>query len=189
MRAAKQATGGEPAWQRVGETELHLATGSYYVTSAEVVGKTTFAIEGNVSIFVDGSLASVGSAQWKLAPGASLDLFVSGNVLSVGDLSAGDEAAPGSFRLYVGGDNTTTVSAVGSTAFFGSVYAPRATISYVGDARIVGSIFARNIEGVGSLTIEYGDPLTTPQSCAQPPGEAQPDDPTAPCDTDAELSL
>lgn len=171
VAAARQATGGEPSWDHVGDTVLHLASGSYYVTAAEVVGNTQFIIDGNVSIFVDGSLISVGSAQWTLSPGASLDLFVSGNVESVGSLISGDETNPGAFRLYVGGDETTSVANVGDTAFFGSLYAPRAAVSYVGDARIVGSIFARTIEGVGSLTVEYGEPVTTPQSCEQPPGE------------------
>jgi hypothetical protein len=131
-------------------------------------------------VFVDGDLTSVGSAQWRIAPGATLDLFVSGNVESVGDFSAGDEAANGAFRLYVGG---TEATAVGTTGFFGSLYAPNATVSYVGDARIVGALFAKNLEGTGSLTIEYGSPVTTPQSCMQPPAPpADPADPAETCD-------
>jgi hypothetical protein len=173
VAAARQATNGEPSWDYLGDTELHLATGSYYVTSAAVVGDTRFIIDGNVSVFVDGSLASVGSAQWSLSPGASLDLFVSGDVASVGSLSAGDETDPAAFRLYVGGDDTTSVANVGDLSFFGSLYAPRATVAYVGDARIVGSIFAKTIVGAGSLTVEYGEPVSTPQSCQQPPGSGE----------------
>jgi hypothetical protein len=166
VRAAKQATNGEPAWHHVGQTELRLPTGSYYVTAAEVVGDTRFIIEGNVSLFVDGSLTAVGDTQWQIAAGGSLDLFVAGNVDHVGSLAGGDAAKPGAFRLYVGGDETATI---GEATFAGSLYAPRATVTYVGDARIVGSIFANKLEAVGSLTIEYGDPITTPQSCETPP--------------------
>jgi hypothetical protein len=170
--AAKQAVGGENSWDAVGASEVHLATGSYYVKSAQVVGEATFVIEGNVSVFIDGSLETVGSAQWQLAPGASLDLFVSGNVEHVGSLSAGDATNPGAFRLYLGGDQTATV---GEAAFFGSLYAPRAKVLYVGDARIVGSIFAKSLEAIGTLTVEYGDPLTPPQSCNEPPSPTSPE--------------
>lgn len=170
--AAKQAVGGETSWDSVGATEIHLATGSYYVTSAQVVGETRFVIEGNVSIFVDGSLAAVGDTQWQLASGASLDLFVSGNVDHVGSLAAGNAANPGAFRLYLGGSETATI---GEAAFFGSLYAPRADVAYVGDARIVGSIFAKSLQAVGTLTVEYGDPLTPPQSCNEPPSAGSPE--------------
>jgi hypothetical protein len=170
--AAKQANDGEPSWDFIGEHELKLTTGSYYVTSAQVVGDATFHIEGSVSIFVDGSLASVGSSQWQLAPGATLDLFVSGSVEHVGSLAAGDGASPGAFRLYVGGDDTATI---GEVAFFGSLSAPRARVLYVGDARVVGSIFAKSVESIGSLTVEYGTPLTPPQSCSEPPSPDSPE--------------
>src|SRR5688572_9787478 len=45
VAAARQATGGESAWQYVGQHEIRLSTGSYYVTSAELVGDTTIVIE------------------------------------------------------------------------------------------------------------------------------------------------
>lgn len=164
--AAKQATDGEPAWSHIGATEIRLATGSYYITSAELVGDSRIVIDGAVSLFVDGSIDAVGDTRWQLAPGATLDLFVAGDVAHVGSLAGGDAATPGAFRLYIGGTRTATI---GDVAFFGSLYAPRATVSYVGDARIVGSIFAKELEAVGSLTVEYGDPLTPPQSCDTPP--------------------
>jgi hypothetical protein len=171
--AAKQANDGTPSWDHVGEAELRLTTGSYYITSAQVVGSTRFIIDGNVSVFVDGDVTAVGSTQWQVGASSSLDLFVSGNVEHVGSLVAGDAATPGAFRLYVGGDDTTRVDTVGEVAFFGQLYAPRAAVSYVGDARIVGSIFARTIEAVGTFTIEYGEPISTPQSCEQPPSPDQ----------------
>jgi hypothetical protein len=166
VRAAKQATDGEPAWSHVGSTEIRLASGSYYITTAELVGDSRIVIDGAVSLFVDGSITAVGDTQWELAPGGTLDLFVSGDVEHVGSLVGGDAAKPGAFRLYVGGSHTATI---GDAVFYGSLYAPRATVSYVGDARIVGSIFAKQLEAVGNLTIEYGDPLTPPQSCDTPP--------------------
>jgi len=180
VEAARIATGG--AWSYVGDSEIHLATGSYYVTSAQLVGDTTIYVDGRVALFVDGSLEAVGSARWVIAHGAALDLFVSKDADFVGDLVAGAESDPEAFRLYVGGDAAT----VGTSTFYGSLYAPRANVSYVGDTTIVGSIFARNIDGVGTLTIDYGKPLTPPQSCEQPPGGGTPEMPDAGTDAGAD---
>ena len=139
------------------------------MTSADVVGLTAIYVDAPSSVFVDGSLRQVGAEQWKIAPGATLDLFVSGNVLSVGQLIAGSAGDPAAFRLYVGGSGETKVGAVGDTHFYGSIYAPQSTIAYVGNAQIVGSIFAKTIAGVGALTIEYGDSVAPPTSCDPPP--------------------
>jgi len=109
-----------------------------------------------VSIFVEGSLDAVGSTRWQVGSGGQLDLFVSGNVGFVGDVTTD------AFRLYVGGDAVTTV---GTAMFHGALYAPRADVAYVGDATVVGSVFAYTIQGVGALTIEYGAPLAPPSSC------------------------
>ena len=169
VAAAKQAANGQSNWTNVGQEQLHLSTGSYYVTAAATVGSTAIVIDGTVSVFVDGSLQQVGLEQWKISPGAQLDLFVSGNVQSVGALVAGDASQPDAFRVYVGGSNDTSIQAVGTSVFYGAIYAPQANIQYVGDAHVVGAIFAKSILGVGSLTIDYGDQSAPPASCTPPP--------------------
>jgi hypothetical protein len=173
VAAAKQITGGHTSWDHVGASEIRLAGGNYFVTSANVVGLTKIFVDGSASVYVEGSLASVGAAQWELAPGATLDLFVSGSVGSVGQLRIGNTADPTAFRLYIGGGDDVTVGAVGQTELAGSIYAPRATLAYVGDARITGSIFAKSIRGVGALDVVYGDSSTQPTSC-EPDGDGEP---------------
>lgn len=168
VAAAAQATAGQTSWDHVGKSEVRLTGGNYYVTSADVVGVTTIYVDAPSSVFVDGSLRQVGAEQWKIAPGARLDLFVSGDVLSVGQLIAGNPSDPAAFRLYVGGSGDTKIGAVGDTHFYGSVYAPRSAVAYVGNAEVVGSIFAKTIKGVGVLTVEYGDPIAPPTSCDPP---------------------
>lgn len=170
VAAAATATGGQSSWRALGDNEIHLAGGNYYVTAADVIGRTRIYVDGSASVFVDGSLRSVGATQWKIAAGATLDLFVSGDVASVGTLTAGNAADPTAFRLYVGGSGTVGVGAIGLSEFYGSLYAPRAAVSYIGDARVVGSIFAKTLLGVGRLTIEYGDGDQQPTTCDPDPG-------------------
>lgn len=154
----------------LGESEVQLATGSYYFEDAVTVGRTRFDITGPVSLFVDGALDAVGLESFHLEPGATLDLFVAGGVRTVGVLDAGDAADPGAFRLYLGGTDPVMLS-VGQQDFEGAIYAPQATLAYVGDTRVIGSLFARQLDGVGELTIGYGGPgEVDPPSCQPPPG-------------------
>jgi hypothetical protein len=170
VAAAKTATNAQSSWRNLGDTEIHLTGGNYYVTAADVVGRTQIFVDASASVFVDGSLRSVGATQWKITSGATLDLFVSGDVASVGLLKAGSEADPDAFHLYVGGAGNVGVASVGASEFYGSLYAPRAAVAYVGDAKVVGSIFARELLGVGHLTIEYGDGASQPTTCPPPDG-------------------
>ncbi|MEZ4364335.1 MAG: hypothetical protein R3B48_29440 [Kofleriaceae bacterium] len=173
VEAARISAGGETSEELIGEATVRLTTGAYYLKDPSSVGNAVHIIEGNVSLFVDGSLDSVGSAEWKIAPGGHLDLFVSGDVSHVGNLVAGSDADPDAFRLYVGGQSAA-IDAVGESAFFGSIYAPQAMISYVGDTRVVGSIYAKQLDGVGDLTVEYGRPVLAPSSCDAPPAPPAP---------------
>jgi hypothetical protein len=165
VAAAKAAAGGSSNFSNVGTQAIHLSSGNYYVTASDTVGTSAIVIDGIVSVFVDGSLAQVGAQGWLIAPGGQLDLFVSGNVGSVGSLVAGDPSAPSAFRLYIGGTQDTSLGTVGTSAFFGAIYAPESNIKYVGSTLVVGAIFAKTIEGVGTLTIEYGDQSQPPSSC------------------------
>lgn len=182
-----EAAGFEAALDSVGETDLRLESGSYYLADPSVVGETHLTISGQVSLFVNGSLSAVGEQDITLEDGASLDLFVSGSIATVGQVRFGSEADPSAFRLYVGGEDAMLVS-VGEQDFFASIYAPRAEVDYVGDTRIVGSVFAKSLTGVGNLEISYGSPIELePSSCEPPPpGNDEPVDEEEPAEENEE---
>src|SRR5690606_24764845 len=142
----------------VGVTELRLESGSYYFEDAATVGQTRFIIAGPVSLFIDGELDAVGAQSFELESGATLDLFVAGGIRTVGWLDAGSASDPEAFRLYLGGSDSVLLS-VGAQTFHGNIYAPEAVIAYVGDTTVVGSLFGRELDGVGRLEIAYGAPL------------------------------
>jgi hypothetical protein len=176
VTAAATSAGGLTSWQFVGHQEVHLETGSYYLKDVKTIGNSKIYIDGKVSLFVDGSLTSIGREKWVIAPGARLDLFVSGDVTGIGVLIAGSKAAPEDFQLYVGG-REASLEAIGASAFYGSIYAPQATLKYIGATRIVGSVFAKQLSGIGKLTIEYGRAVTPPTACDQPPAPPSDSDP------------
>lgn len=160
----------------VGVNDLRLETGSYYFEDAQTVGITTFTITGEVALFVDGAIDTVGVQTFAFEPGATLDLFVAGGVRTVGWLEAGGASDPAALRIYVGGEDSVVLS-VGTQTFHGNIYAPEAHIAYVGDTTVVGSLFARQLDGVGLLEIGYGAPADlAPPSCEDPDGGGGGDD-------------
>jgi hypothetical protein len=157
----------------LGDSELILGSGSYYVTDLDSVGSMRIVADGTVAIYVDGDLRSVGAERFELTPGSTLDLYVAGAVATVGNVAFGAEADPGAFRLYVGGDDAAHL-AVGAQRFFGAIYAPEAALAYVGDTEITGAVFARDLDGVGAIKIGYAAPSAG--ECEEPPGDGDDDD-------------
>lgn len=151
------AIGLDEAVRSIGVADIRLPTGTYYLEDATVIGLARFVIEGDVSLHVDGDVDAIGASAFALEDGATLDLFVSGSVRTVGLLATGDAIDPSAFRLYVGGGGDLLVG-VGLQRYHGNIYAPEARIGWVGATRVVGSLFARSLVGVGLLEIRYGAP-------------------------------
>lgn len=155
----------------VGPRTIHLPTGRYYLESAVLAGVTRLVIEGEVALYVDGTIDFAGVENFDLEEGAKLDLYVSGSLTTVGSLDAGDADRADDLRIFVGGPDAVHIGA-GLNTYYGSIYAPRAEIIYAGVTRIVGSIFARRFTDVGNLRIEYVVPgdFGDPDCPGLPPG-------------------
>jgi hypothetical protein len=163
-----QAAGLPTNLASVGVSDVRLEAGSYYFEDAETVGVTRFTVAGPVALYVDGAIDAVGVESFAIEPGGSLDLFVAGGIRTVGWLDAGGASDPEAFRLYLGGADAVLLS-VGQQLFRGSIYAPEAVVAYVGDTTVIGSLFAREVDGVGRLEIGYGAaPDLDPPSCDDP---------------------
>jgi hypothetical protein len=170
----------------VGSSELFLPSGRYYVKNLASVGSLRIVVEGEVQLYVDGDLETVGSGNLSIGRGGSLDLFVAGTVETVGSLDAGDADRPSAFRLYVGGA-AARISITGSASFNGLLYAPTAIVELTGGTDIHGAILAGSLIKTGSLRVEgervtsYGErceappaSVTTPPSSAPAPIPATP---------------
>jgi hypothetical protein len=156
----------------VGETEITLPSGRYYLAGLESVGARRVVVTGAVQLYIDGDLSHVGDDRFTLAPGATLDLFVAGALESVGSIELGDPDRPEAFRLYVGGEGRIAIT--GSARFAGLVYAPNADLEMAGDAVVEGGLFARNVSYAGTLTIRYAPVTTQGDACEEPSVPAPP---------------
>jgi hypothetical protein len=169
----------------VGDVALELDTGRYFFRDVTTIGRSRLTIAGAVSIFLDGDLLAIGDDHIEILDGASLDLYVSGSVGTVGHVRFGNEADPSAFRLYVGGTKPMEL-AVGLTSISGTIYAPEAYVGWVGDTHVDGAVFARELDGVGRLDVSY----TRPTAVDVPPGECpEPVEPAEPNDDPAEEPL
>ena len=150
---------------RVGETELALPAGRYYVAGLTSVGVRHLKIDGAVQLYVDGDLEHVGDDVFELAPGATLDLFVAGNVRTVGSVRLGDASRPEAFRLYVGGAGRIEIT--GTAELAGLVYAPTADVDMAGTAVIEGGLTAHSISYAGDLTVRYSPVTAQGEKCEE----------------------
>jgi hypothetical protein len=148
----------------LGSGSLTLVTGSYYFKNAERVGASTIVIDGAVTLYLDGSTVSVGEHQIQLTAGSSLDLYVSGQLVTAGTIALGDPSHPQNFRLFVGGAGSMLVTA-GAQSFAGLVYAPQADIAFAGGTVVEGAVFARSLTWAGALDVTYASGGTPSTAC------------------------
>ncbi len=113
----------ETSIESVGAADLRLPSGRYYLDSWDAVGSINIVAEGNVALFVGGSIQNVGAGQLSV-DGGTMDLYVAGSMLTVGSIDMGG-ADPSAFRLFIGGEELVNV---GEQMFTGHIYAPHAVI-------------------------------------------------------------
>ncbi len=154
----------------IGAATLKLQSGRYFFDNVAQIGLQKLQVEGAVSIYIEGSLEGIGADIFQLAPGATLDLYVSKTIRTVGYVNLGDKTDPGALRIYLGGDDAVSLS-IGAQIFHGTLYAPRAKIIYIGYTIIEGGLFAKELVGVGDLEIRAARPKP-PTGCTPSAGSS-----------------
>jgi len=149
--------------------EITLPCGRYALSGIGGLGAITVSVPGRTALFVDGDVNALGVFDVTLGPAGELDLFIRGNLLSIGLGSYGDPAHPARTRIYVGGSGDVTL--VGAAGFVGNVYAPHARITAAGATTVYGSLFGREIDMPGYLDVHYDRAiLDVDRDCPPPPG-------------------
>ncbi len=146
---------------QIGGTELRLKNGKYYFRNISSIGKLGISVEGTVALYLDGQVNSIGMKTIRVQPGATLDLYISGSLNSIGHMVLGSTDSPGNFRLYIGGDKPLSLN-IGNQVYNGVIYAPRATVKYVGRTLVRGGVLAKTLKSTGLLEVLYTKPGETP---------------------------
>ena len=157
---AALAAGFDPAGLEdvTSDETLVLSCGHYRV--ARIAGPADLRIRalGRVALFVEGDLALDGGMEVVVEEGASLDLFVAGNVRVGAAWLLGGREQAGRVRVYVGGSGTIDLAAEASIG--GPLYAPRAELVTRGDLTLYGPLFVRRAAPGGELAV-HAAPATT----------------------------
>ncbi|MBN1946852.1 MAG: hypothetical protein JW797_14355 [Bradymonadales bacterium] len=151
----------------IASSDLVLDAGVYYFSSSDdLVDARSITVRDRVEIYVDDDIETVGSLDIQIEHGAELELWVSGIIHTVGNLSfsSEDDRRPRAFKLYMGGEGSALVS-VGDAFFVGSIYAPEVDIQYVGSLEVHGALFANNLHGTGDLMVYYDTDIVAPDPC------------------------
>lgn len=149
--------------------DLTLPCGRFYVDSIGGLGSITLHVHGRTALYVGGDVNALGVLDVDLGTEGELDVFIAGNLLSIGQGSWGEQSRPAATRLYIGGSSTVTL--IGASGFVGNVYAPNATITAVGDTEVYGSLFGGNISMPGYLSIHYDRAILDVDRECPPPTE------------------
>jgi hypothetical protein len=155
---------------------LELPCGYYYLTAINGSSERVIGVHGRTAIFVGASINASAPITFTLTPGATLDVFVAGNLSTSDALHSGTPAYPSHSRFWVSGNVTT--SAVG--ILNGLFYSPTGTFTATGDLEMYGSIFTGSYDGQSSTHIHFDQaaaqsgqecPTNPPSSCGKSYGQ------------------
>lgn len=125
----------------------------------------TLRLDGATVIALSGDLSPAGNAAIQLAPGASLDLFVAGNVNLAGATAFGSVAAPARIRIYSAGSRVSLPTGGGVGA---NIYAPAAMVTPAASTALFGAVFGAQFGVAGSLSVHYDEDSASAATCPSP---------------------
>ncbi len=159
--------------------DLTLPCGRFYLNSIGGVGAIHLVVHGRTALFVGGDVNAIGAIDVDLGESGELDLFIKGNLVTIGATSFGDRNRPAASRIYVGGQGEVVL--VGAQEFVGNLYAPQSLIRAPGATSVRGSLFGRNIQMPGYLNVVYDrDIIHAGDSCDRPRPPPPPQNPSTP---------
>jgi hypothetical protein len=133
----------------------NVASGSYRMSS---FNGDPMIITGNATVWVNGDFSISGSSSIKIMPGASLTLYVSGNVDIGGNGVVNNPGLAANFSL-VGLTGCTSINYHGTPDFIGTINAPQADFTMKGTAVLYGAVISKSAHFNGSVALHYDDAL------------------------------
>jgi len=129
----------------------------YSYGKIQLSGSNTLTLGNGVYVF-DG-LKLAGNAKLVLAPGASAEVYVSGNNNGGLDLAGNGVMNHGgiakNLTFYIGPNLTNEISVTGNGNAYYRVYAPYTPVKIAGNGDIFGSVIGKTVRNVGNGKIHY----------------------------------
>ncbi len=101
---------------------------------------------GDVVLYVTGDITLGQDCEIKIKEGASLVLYLDGDLDVRNNAGINNENSPTNFKLYGTSEGSQTLDIKAKGDFYGAVYAPNATVTIMSGGDVYGSITAKNFE-------------------------------------------
>ena len=121
---------------------------------------STLRIRGHVTMVVDNNFSIGGNGGVVIEEGASLTLYVGGDVSVAGNGIVNDPGTPRSLQIYGFGDAISDWSLGGTANLFAAIYAPNARIDIRGTSEFRGAVVGYQVELNGNTYFLYDEDLT-----------------------------
>jgi hypothetical protein len=136
-----------------------LGSGNYQLNSFG--GKVL--VQGDAVLHVTGSISFAGDDSLEIAPGGSLQIFMSGSTASFAGNATWNESGSPLQLQYFGMPGNTSVSISGNGAFSGTIYAPSADLSLNGGGKdnydFNGASISKTVHMNGKVQFHYDEAL------------------------------
>ena len=137
---------------------MTLPGGTYRVDSVNLAGQNVVTINGNVTMVVDHTFKTAGQSKLLINEGASLTLYVAGNIDMAGQGIVNQNQKPEKVLVY-GTETCTDVKLAGQSVLYAALYTPKAIATFTGQADIFGSVITKKITVTGQGSIHYDESL------------------------------
>jgi hypothetical protein len=131
-----------------------LTTGKYRVSSINLSGSGKGTINGNVTLYVTGSVNLSGSSQLVILSGSSLTIYISGSLNVSGGSIVNQTLNPHNLTIY-GTSTCTSASYSGTSALYGVIYAPVASTTISGTSIVYGGVIGGSVKISGGSAVHY----------------------------------
>lgn len=139
-----------------------LDTGNYQLSSLGLSGQNKMLVRGDAVLNLTGAMAMTGQSEIDIAAGASLKIYVAGNVDLKGNGIMNANIDSLKFGLF-GLPTCTSIDLGGNASFTGTIYAPQAAFSAGGGGSdqydCVGAVIANTISMNGHFSFHYDEAL------------------------------
>jgi hypothetical protein len=135
-----------------------LTSGTYRVSSINLSGSGKGIINGNVTLYVTGSLILSGTSQIVILPGGSLTIYLRGSLNVSGGSIVNQTLNPHNLTIY-GTSTCASASYSGISTLYGVIYTPAARTSISGGVNVYGSVIGRSVTMSGGTAVHYDESL------------------------------
>ncbi len=137
--------------------------GEYVIYTADSVNRSgagsELRITGHVTMVVDNDFNIGGNGQVIIEEGASLTLFVGGELSVKGNGMANESGIPGNLQIYGFGDGGYDWDLGGTADLFAAVYAPIMNINMLGTSEFRGAVVGDDVFLNGDVDFWYDEDL------------------------------